>query len=167
MKKFGIVAVAMLLSLNGLAQSPAAKAQYKGNGFTIDSLEDRVTTAPHQALIMCLTPTESFAPNVNIQIQPYEGTFQEYIDLSKAQFTELNFKILSETRTENSAVWEYEGELGGRKLHWYSKVEFRDGKAYIATATATESQWKKVSAKLKSCVDSFKMDAPEPVKNTP
>ncbi len=50
---------------------------------------------------------------------------------------------------------EYTGDMSGRTLQWYARAELKDGKAYLATATATQEQWPSVSAKLRACADSL------------
>ena len=108
--------------------------------------------------MMLLPPSDAFAPNVNVQIQPFTGTMKEYADLSEQQFNAASLVVLGETHTRTSVLWEYSGMFRGRKLHWYARAELGEGKVYLVTATATESQWSTVSAQLKACVDSFRRE---------
>ena len=66
--------------------------------------------------------------------------------------------MISEEVSEAAVVWEYSGMLHGRRLHWYARAVQNQNRIYLVTATATASQWKSLSEKLKSCVDSFKID---------
>ena len=135
-----------------------ARLHFKENGFSIVPLEGKTDTAIYQSLMMFLPPSEGFAPNVNVQVQPYEGSMKEYVNLSKHQFKTAKLTVLNETITEKSVVFEYSGLFQDRELHWYAKAELKEGKIYLVTATAIESQWKTVATKLKTCVNSFKLD---------
>jgi len=95
------------------------------------------------------------------QIQPYDGTIKDFASLSQQQFKAGGFTVLSENVTKTTVLWEYSGMLQGHKLHWYATALQKKNRVYLVTATATESQWKTVSAQLKACVDSFKIEAGE------
>lgn len=136
-------------------EEPEARLHFQANGFSIAPLEGTTDAALYQAVTMFLPASEAFAPNVNVQIQPYNGSIKEYADLSRQQFKSSKLSVVSEKTSQTSVVWEYSGTLQGRSLHLYAKAELGKGKVYLVTATATESQWKTVAAKLKACVDSF------------
>jgi hypothetical protein len=108
---------------------------------------------------MMLPISGGFAPNVNVQIQPFEGTISDYVSLSKQQFAQAKLKLLKEeTRDKVTAFLEYSGEMQGQALHWYAKAVSNAGRVYLVTATATEDQWNSVAAKLKACVDSLELN---------
>jgi hypothetical protein len=105
-----------------------------------------------------LSPTEGFAPNINVQIQPYTGTIKEYATLSKGQFDELKWKVISEKEIGDDE-WsvEYTGTMQAGDLHFYARAISKNGKVYLATATAKESQWPTVSDTLRQHIDSFEV----------
>jgi hypothetical protein len=141
-----------------VAAEPDSRLQFKSNGFSIAPLEERSETAICQAVMMFLPATEGFAPSVNVQIQPFDGTINDFASLSQQQFKAAGFTVVSENITKTTLVWEYSGLFQGRKLHWYARA-VQDKKAiYLVTATAADAQWKTVSVKLKACVDSFKIE---------
>jgi hypothetical protein len=112
-----------------------------------------------QTLAMTLPPTEQFTPTINVIDQPYPGTLDDYITLSKGEMDKANDKIISATKIgTDSAVFEYIGSLGGPELHWYAKAVHKPGHVYLAKATATITQWDTISGQLKSCVDSLRLD---------
>lgn len=136
------------------------RLQFPAAGFSIAPLDAPPGPSPRQPLMMFLPATDGLAPNINVQIQPYEGTFDDYTALSLQQFKAEGFKVLqNKTEGKTSALFEYTGEMKGRSLHWYTRVEKHEDKVYLVTATSTEEQWKKVSTQLKTCVDSFQCDA--------
>ncbi len=143
------------------AEGSESKLHFKVNGFAIAPLEGKTESIPYQALMMFLPASDGFAPNVNVQIQPFNGTIKDYANLSKKQFKSAKFTILSEEITQSTVVWEYSGMVQGRALHWYAKAELGKRKVYLVTATAKQSQWKNVSDKLKACVNSFKREKGE------
>ena len=106
---------------------------------------------------MCLPATDGFAPNVNVQIQPFTDSIASYISLSKTQFEQLKFKIILESKNADTWTVEYSGVTSGNELHFYAKA-FSDGKhVFLVTATSKVDQWNSVSPALKKCVDSFQL----------
>jgi len=115
--------------------------------------------------MMFLPTVGEFTPNVNVQIQPYDGSLDDYIKLSLKQFESANLTMVQQGRTKDSgAVFEYRGEIQNRRLHWYAKAQKSQGRIYLVTATALEEHWNEVAPNLKNCVDSFACDnvAPAP-----
>jgi hypothetical protein len=158
MKIFTALTLAVIFALSCFAGEADTRLQFKTNGFSIAPLECVSDTTPYQPVMMFLPATEAFAPNVNVQIQPYDGTLKDFVALSQQQFKAGGFTVLKEKMTEATVAWEYSGMLQGRKLHWYARALQKKNKIYLVTATATESQWVTVSAKLKNCVDSFRIE---------
>jgi hypothetical protein len=155
--------VCSLLLLSGaLAYGKAAeRLHFPANGFSIEPLEDPSPDmkAPSAPLVMKLPPSGGFAPNLNVNIQPFTGTLEEYVKVSENQFTAGNYKVLNAKKLDDKTwVWEYRGTSNGVELRFYSKVLVTGKLAYLSTATATEPQWKKYADKLKSTVNSFKLD---------
>ncbi|HEV7926207.1 MAG TPA: hypothetical protein VGR14_12675 [Verrucomicrobiae bacterium] len=132
---------------------------FSKSGFTIAPLDEPPGQSPQQVLMMFLPATKSFAPNVNVQIQPYAGTIEDYVTLSLEQFKSMGLKLSSQKAVGKSAVTlEYTGEMKGKPLHWYARAEKSGDKIYVATATASEEQWGTVATQLKTCVDSFRCE---------
>jgi hypothetical protein len=154
-----VIAAAAFLSLATFLPVRAATIDLPLYGFQIDALDATPSTsAPTTVLEMFLPATESFAPNINVQIQPYTGTIKDYVTLSKGQFEQMKWKIVSEQQTgDNEWDVEYTGSYQGSDLHFYARAVSTNGKVLIATATAKESQWPAVSDTLKKRVDSFKV----------
>jgi len=156
--KLQLSSVICLVALTTYAQ-PTNRLHFPVTGFSIAPLEAPSASSAQQALMMFLPATDGFAPNVNVQIQPYPGTIEEYVALSLKQFKSADLKVLQQkTLGKSAALFEYAGKMEGRALHWYARVEQKAGKVYLATATATDEQWSKVSPRLKTCVDSFRFD---------
>jgi len=154
------VLVCLMVS-TGVAGPRAATLNFRVNGFSIDALEGVAGQAPYQVLAMLLPVSDGFAPNVNLQIQPYPGTMDDYMALSKAQLVQAGLKLIREARVDKAAtVIEYSGTMQGRKLRFYARMVLREKKVYLITATAAEEQWASVAAKLKACVDSFRLQKP-------
>jgi len=141
--------------LNAAEPQPLVLLEY---GFEIEPLEEKITTSPGIVLYMLLAPRKDFSPNVNVTIQRYDATAQDYFDLSKRGFEQAKFKILhSAVLEEGTMEFEYQGETMGQEMHWYARAILKDRKAYIVTATAKEKDWQELSPKLKKCVNSFKV----------
>jgi len=154
-----LLAVFAFTTLPCLAADEVAELlHFKASGFSIAPLEEAAESATYLVLTMTLPASDGFAPNVNVQVQAFDGTLDEYVDLSKRQFTAQKIQIVSEKRAAESHTFELAGEIQGQKLHFYSKAEMGRGKVYLTTGTSKESQWKAVGEKLRKCVDSFKRD---------
>lgn len=126
-------------------------------GFQIEALDAKSGDSAVSALMMFLPPSDGFAPNINIQIQPYAGTIKEYVALSKGQFEQMKWKLISEKENgANAWVAEYAGTMQDKDLHFYARALLKEGKIYLATATAKESQWATVGPTLRERVNSFK-----------
>jgi hypothetical protein len=113
-----------------------------------------------QEMSMNLPPTdESFTPKVSLIDQPYDGTMEQYVLLSKGRFDKAGYKTISANASgKNEASFEYLGSLGGPELHWYAKAVRKPGHIYLATGAATITQWDSVSDRLRSCVESLRLD---------
>lgn len=147
-----------LLVLPFLGANAQSRLDFPDNGFSITALEEASDDVGSQVVAMYLPPTDGFSPNVNVQIQPYDGDLNAYIALSRQQFDEYGIDVVDERRRGEEVTWEYTGNLQDRDLQWYARAIHTEGKVYVVTATALASQWTSASAKLKSCVDSFKME---------
>jgi hypothetical protein len=159
MKKLNIAAIGVaLFSAAITTTATAATIDLPQYGFTIEAL-DAVpsTTAPTAALMMFLPAEGGFAPNINVNIQPYAGTMESYISMSKDQFKKMNWVIVTENQnTANEWIVEYTATMQGNDLHFYARAVSDGGKVYLVTASAKESQWTTLSGLLRKHVNSFK-----------
>lgn len=142
-----------LLSLSVISQ--AEVMNFKEAGFSIKPLDGKPGSAGSQTLMMRLPAVNGFSGNVNVQIQPYPGTMEDYLKLSEAQFSQMGLKLISKSLNGNELYIEYSGFMQGNNLHFYAKAIKVNGLFYLATATDLESQWASSSTKLKSVIDSF------------
>ena len=152
------ICVAAFVSLTICSQSRAAAIELPLYGFQIDALDAAPSTSNPTTVIQTFLPaTEGFAPNIIVQIQPYAGTMKDYAALSKRQFEEMKWKVIADQQP-NDNEWniEYTGSLQGNDLHFYARAVSTNGKVYLITATAKESQWTTVSDTLRKHVESFK-----------
>ena len=160
MRTFRLIFLAGFLSLNAYGQTDAGLLQF--DGFTISSKgfnvkRDAGTVAgQNPAVILYLTPTEGFAPNVNVLIQEFPGSIGDYVSTTKKEFASAGITMLNE-RSVSPTEWmvEYAGVLSARSLHFYARVVQSGDKVYLTTGTATPEQWDQFSSLLKQCVDSF------------
>ncbi len=158
MKVLASLAIA-ILALGGVASAePGTRLHFPRVGFSIAPLENESSNEPHGPLFMRLPPKDGFSANVNVEIQPFDGTMEGYADISRGQFKNAGFEIVSEKIVDGQLTFEFKGEVEGNPLHWYAKAVKRKDRILLVTATATEAQWKDVSATLKACVDSFTLD---------
>jgi len=154
-------AIALIIACSFSFAAPwAAAADFPKYGFSIELLDETPSMqAPTSAVITFLPPTSDFAPNINVVIQPYDKDIKAYAELSKGQFRQLGWEIISEDLVSPSEwVFEYRGEMNGNKLHFYARAISDGKKVYLATATAKRAQWDAVKTKLIKHVQSLKLD---------
>jgi hypothetical protein len=126
------------------------------HGFTIEPPVGHDPTQMQQVVTMMLPGGNGFAPNVNVQVQPFHGTIEEYLNVSKDQFKSGGITLLSEKHDARTATIEYMGTMQGQPLHWYARAFLAKNGLVLATGTALESQWKSASAALRKSVDSLR-----------
>ncbi|KKK49640.1 hypothetical protein LCGC14_3133030 [marine sediment metagenome] len=163
MKKCMIAVLLVACCALCLAAVSSGRMHFKTAGFSIQPLDAKPGTSTYQAMMMFLPPSGGFAPNVNVQIQPYAGTIDEYVALSRKEFLARKLKKVNEAKLGKTGfLFEYTGNVRGVSMHWYSKAVSTGKRVYLASATAPEAQWPAVSAKLKACVDSLRVDEGKP-----
>jgi hypothetical protein len=151
------ICVAAFVSLAICSQSGAAAIELPLYGFQMDALDAAPSTSNPTTVIQTFLPaTEGFAPNIIVQIQPYPGTMKDYAELSKKQFEQMKWKVIADQQP-NDNEWnvEYTGSVEGNDLHFYPRAVSTNGKIYLITATAKESQWKTVGDTLRKHLESF------------
>lgn len=151
-----IVLLSVLL-LSVMQTQAQSRLDFPAAGFSISPVEVAPDDVGYTALSMSLPATDGFAPNVNVQIQQFDGTLDDYIALSRQQFDAYEMEMLSEDRGDVTVTWEYAWTMQGQELHGYSCAHHAEGKVFLVTGTAAASQWESVSGRLKSSVDSFKL----------
>jgi len=152
-----------LFPILGHAQSDNGVLRFESEGFNINAdgfnvkRSDLGSVAGQSPVaVLYLTPTGGFAPNVNVLIQNFSGSINDYVSVTKKEFESAGIQVVNEhIVSPNEWMVEYAGTLSGRSLHWYARAIKNGDKAYLITATATPEQWEQVSSKLKACVDSF------------
>jgi PsbP len=153
-----VISAVAFLSCAASLQVRATTIELPLYGFQIDALDAKPDAASTTALELCLPATEGFAPNINVQVQPYTGAIKDYATLSKQQFEGMKWKVVSEKQISDDE-WsvEYTGSLGDKDLHFYARAISKNGKVYLATAVAKETQWATVSDTLLQHIQSFKV----------
>ncbi len=145
------------LALLALAPAVAAQDSYQNRLFTINAPASSGDYANSQPVLMSLPYDQGFAPNVNVQVQVYQGSMEAYVQLSEEQFRALNWKLIKKGVTENKALFEYAGEYNGRAMHWYTEAIRRGDRVYLITATTLEAQWSSYGSRLIASVQSFRL----------
>jgi hypothetical protein len=151
--------VATLFSLAISSQAGAATIELPLYGFQMDALDAAPDSSSPTTVIQTFLPaTDGFAPNINVQIQPYTGTIKDYATTSKGQFEQMKWKVVSDQQP-NDNEWnvEYTGSFHGSDLHFLARAVSANQKVYLITATAKESQWTTVGDTLRKHLESFKL----------
>jgi hypothetical protein len=110
-----------------------------------------------QVAMFFLPASDQFAANVNVQKQSFPGPIDEYMRLSKEQFKLMGISLLKSSVKGDEAVFEYEGEMQGRPLHWLARAIKSGDSVYLVTATGLKSRWNQQKQELAKSVNSFKV----------
>jgi len=163
MRHFPFLFLAMLAP-SLLAADSSNRLHFPLAGFSITPLDLPPGEVARQALMMFLPANGNFAGNVNVQVQPYSGTIEEYASLTRKQFKDAGVTVIEQKKFGKSGlIFEYTGELQGKPLHWYARAEKSGGHVYLATATAAAQDWAKQGAQLKACVDTLRCETGEQI----
>lgn len=141
----------LLSSVSVQAQQPVESTDFE---FTPPSFPREVGGQVFQYF---LPPADGFAANVNLQIQPYEGSLADYEALSVQQFEQFDFNVLDISRSDSEILFEYRGDMQGTEFHWYSRVIKEGNYFYVVTATALADRWETERASLVDSVQSFRL----------
>jgi hypothetical protein len=171
MKLLCLLFLLSLFPILGHAESDSGLLRFESEGFNINAdgfsvkRSDIGSVAGQSPIaVLYLAPSGGFAPNVNVLIQNFPSSINDYVSITKKEFDSAGIKVVNE-QTVSANEWrvEYAGTLSGRSLHWYARVVKNGDKVFLTTATATPEQWEQVSSKLKRCVDSFALtNVPQP-----
>ena len=155
---------AILFSLAISSQAGAATIELPLYGFQIDALDAAPDPSTPTTVIQTFLPaTESFAPNINVQIQPYTGTMKDYAATTKSQFEQMKWSVTSDQQpNDNEWIVEYTGSFHDNGLHFCARAVSDNRRVYLITATAKESQWATVGATLRKHVESFRLTPASP-----
>ena len=155
-----LILVGLLLGAGAADADTTARTKstltFGEHGFAIDPPAGHDYAQVQQVVMLMLPAVDGFSANVNVQVQPFKGTMDEYVRVSLDQFKTNGVKVVAEKHDGKSAMIEYTGPYGGRPLHWYSRVFFGKNGVMLATATASETQWPRLSAVLRQSVDSLR-----------
>jgi hypothetical protein len=149
---------------NGILRFESEGFNINADGFNIKRSDIGSVAGQSPVAVLYLTPSGGFAPNVNVLIQNFPSSINDYISVTQKEFDSAGIKVINQ-QTVSANEWrvEYAGTLSGRSLHWYARAVKNGDKVFLTTATATPEQWDQVSSKLKQCVDSFVLtNVPQP-----
>tara|TARA_Y100000782_G_C10148602_1_gene250498 strand:- start:436 stop:1011 length:576 start_codon:yes stop_codon:yes gene_type:complete len=135
----------------------ATALDFPKSGFTIPAFDGETSAAGSQPLTMMIPAVNGFSSNVNVQIQAYPSTIEDYKVLSEAQFKQMGIQALTSKIQGDSYFIEYEGVMNGHSLHFYSKAIKKGGLIYLATATALSTSWSSDKAQLIKVIDGFNL----------
>ena len=71
---------------------------------------------------MYLPSGDPLVPNVNVQVQAFDGTIEDYAAVSRQQLQQIGWTSITDEVSESSVVVEYSGSYQGTQMHWYAKA---------------------------------------------
>lgn len=111
---------------------------------------------------MFVAPAKNgFASNLGVMVQSVKMTLDDYMKLSRDQFTQGGLKVLAETKQKVSGreavLWEYEGSAQGRKLRFMAEAVADGDRIFLLTGTATRDEYEAVAKEFRASLDSFRI----------
>jgi hypothetical protein len=159
-------AVLALAATDGLARQDkaATPSRYTNGAYGFSIQPPGVPRAAKDSVLqaaMFFAPArEGFAANLNVMVQEVKMSLDQYCTLSKGQFKQAGFKVLSEARKKvsgrDAVLWEYEGELQGRGMKWCSLAVADTDRVYLVTGTSSVDD-DALSKEFKASLESFKL----------
>jgi len=101
---------------------------------------------------------DKFASNVNLVSQEHVGSLEVYDQITRAQLEHFSFEVLHSEIRDGEIVYEYRGELKGRRMHWYQRALKRGDTIYLITASFPQSRAATDGPILRASVDSFRLN---------
>ena len=154
----------LLLSATLLAALPLAAENaplpFPHLGFSIEAPQSKIR--PQVAAIFYLPAADGFAANVNVALQPWEKSVEEYLKVSREEIKRLKGTLVAEKKLgENECLMEYTLTLNEQPMHFYARAVLQKGTVYLATGTSLEKSWALDGPVLKQSVNSLKLLPPE------
>ena len=152
------------------AMSAPAPLVMPNYGFRIDPLDAGTAAPVSPALQMYMPPASlpsnnnlTFSPNVYVQVVPYLGSMQDYVNEATAKMQADGYIIRAQISL-NANEWnlEYIGVLNGLAMHWFAKVVYSDHRVYYAAGGTPDEMWAMYGDKLKVCVNSLQVTGTAP-----
>jgi hypothetical protein len=127
-------------------------------GFELSSPVPASFSGVYQSCMFYLPAADGFAANVNIQIQDFTGTMDQYKSISEAQFKQAGIAILSSRIDQGVFTIEYQGKMGTpNEFHWFAKAYKKADHIYLVTATALQKHWNDQGSTLVKSVNTFRL----------
>ena len=109
---------------------------------------------------MMASAEDKFTANVNVMVQQVALSRDGYRQLSLAQFKQAGFKVNVDRDLTVSGkpaiLWDYEGSMGGRDVHWLALAVIDTERVFLVTCTALKDTFGKYEQEFHTCVNSFK-----------
>jgi hypothetical protein len=169
MRKLVGLSLLVLVSLSGVlaAQHTAAtRSAYMDVNYGFALFAPRFPKATNQnvtPLILTGPGEAGFSSNVNVTIQPLPATTtrKAYHDQSLNEFRQAGLKVNSDrdvTVSGKDAIrFDYEGQVGGKNLHFLSLAVIDKDRVILVTCTATPEAFPAIEPEFSACLDSFRL----------
>ena len=121
-------------------------------GFSIPVLDFHPAPATESSqirLVMYVGDETDFNSNVNVMIQDFSGTIDEYKELSESQYRDLGWDVLRSEIIDGA----YYVEVSGGLFHYYAKGISNGSYVYLATGTSRADDWLEVRDAIVTVVD--------------
>jgi len=167
MRKLVGLSLLVLVSLSVVpaAQNPTAtRSAYMdlNYGFALFAPKFPKATNQNVTPVILTGPGEAgFSSNVNVTIQPATTTRKAYHDQSLNEFRQVGLKVNSDRNVtvsgKDAIRFDYEGQAGGKNLHFLSLAVIDKDRVILVTCTATPEAFPAIEPEFSACLDSFRL----------
>ena len=155
----------MMCAASALLTVPLSGSDFQDTtyGYTVSSPEFAAAAPGGNILRLTVSapPEAGFAANMGVMVQEVKTTREQYIALSEKQFAAAGMTIRGSSKRDVSGrpavVFDYEGQMGGRGLHFLSMAVLLPDRVLLVTYTAPASAFGALEAEFRRSLDSFKL----------
>jgi hypothetical protein len=113
--------------------------------------------------LSAMAPAEDgFAANVGVMVQERKTTRDEYIAVSRREFGSAGLTVrsmaLRQVSGHPAVLFDYEGQMGGRALHFLGLAVVLPNRVLLVTGTSAASAFAKHKAEFERVIDSFALE---------
>ncbi|MFV0481874.1 MAG: hypothetical protein ACK5LP_07810 [Campylobacteraceae bacterium] len=157
MKKIvlGLVGLALVASF-----ANAKKLDFSDYGFVINNPEVSKNEKVRQPVIIFLNPTDPrYTPNINIQVQDFNSTIEEYEKISQETLQQVGGTLINKSINRKVLVIEYKIKHGEAEVHYYARavLDAKTNTIYLATGSVLDSEWNIHGKKIRDSVLSLNL----------
>lgn len=145
------------------AIAPATPFVDPVTGFSIAPPKFSETAQKAPIVAFYAPPQNGSTATVNVHVDPVRSTRRDYVEASlralRRAESKINVNRELQVAGHDAQLFDYEGTLGARRLHFLQLLVITDDIVYIVTCTAPADTFDQYREAFQKCLDSFRPPA--------